>query len=426
MHTNMINKRLFWFIVLAAFVFLLKGYGIGRVISGGMGTDFRSFYTAALGFFGGGNIYDAKYLAEVAEEADISGRVFPYLYPPPLAMYMSPLTALGSAWTVRLWQLLSLALCLLILVQSINLTASLQRSTGIPRDALLSALALLLLAILPFDNNLGMGQVNVLVLTLIVCSLVQSLDRNHDFSAGFLLAAAALIKVTPVVFLVYFLINGRHRVFYGFAAGLAVLVAPSVIISGGPTQWGHFLGYLGSMSYGHTVSGVIPTSSLPNFSVAGCMARLLSRADAIALSTYLLLVLMGLALLWQHVRLIRKGNAELLILPYLIVMIVASPVAYLHHVVYAYPGVLIVAWMVFPNGNRRSCGLLAVVVGLTFIASIDFPLYYNALHLNWVILRSLNLYALLTLFFIGLFLPGAVQSGRRGERSRRSGPVIDD
>ena len=52
-------------------------------------------------------------------------------------------------------------------------------------------LAFVLFYMLPFDNNLIMGQINIIVLTFIAAALVRALVHSHDLVAGMLLAPAA-------------------------------------------------------------------------------------------------------------------------------------------------------------------------------------------------------------------------------------------
>lgn len=125
----------------------------------------------------------------------------------------------------------------------------------------------------------------------------------------------------------------------------------------------------------------------------------------------------------------RKGKGGLLVLPYLIFMIIASPLTYLHHVVLIYPGLLITAWLIMPREKRGSYVLLAVMLGLAFIASTDFPLLYNRLQINGGILSSVNLYALLILFILGLVLPktrGVTWDECKSPRSEQGAPADAD
>ena len=401
----LLRGRTCWLVALLALICLVKATDSRRIISGTMSTDFRSFYFAGLGVLGQGNIYDFEYLGTLAIRSGVTERIYPYLYPPPLAFYVSPLTKLGATGASRLWCLLSVILSVVMLMQSMRLAFTLQGAGERWKDSPLPFLALLLFLVLPFDNNLKMGQVNIIVLTCVVVSLVQALAFDHDLLAGFLLAPAVLMKVTPLFLLLFFLLNRRYRTLWGCVVGLVIFTAPTVMVSGGLQSWQHFFGFMGSMSYGKTVPGLFPAASLPNFSVAGCITRLAQSETTVTAVTSVLVLLLGVALLLQHRRLMRKGKGELLVLPYLIFMIIASPLTYLHHVVLIYPGLLITAWLIMPREKRGSYVLLALMLGLAFIASTDFPLLYNRLQINGGILSSVNLYALLILFILGLVLP---------------------
>ena len=266
-------------------------------------------------------------------------------------------------------------------------------------------LAFVLFYMLPFDNNLIMGQVNIIVLTFIAAALVRTLVHSHDLVAGMLLAPAALIKITPAFLLLFFLLDRRWRAIPGFALGLALLIFPTFLIEGGGQAWLDFFDFGSTISYGKTIPGLLPAAGLPNFSLAGCLARSIQNQTMVRVFTWVLLFALFALLVFQHVRLAGKRSRVLLLLPYLVFMTIASPLVYFHHVIYIYPGLLITVWMLVHDSSRGSVLPLALALGAGLMASIDFPTLYNAFHINAGILRSLNLYALLSLFCLGLALP---------------------
>lgn len=398
----------FFLVAAAVFVYLSKTTGANLLMGGRIMTDFRSFYFAALGFLKQGNIYDISYLQTLAIASGVSGYIYPYLYPPPLAFYLSPLTKLGATGAALLWLILSLVFTVVVMNGSIRLASKLTGIRTLQQERLLALLALLLFLALPFNNNLKMGQVNIFVSAFIVASLVQVFVYNRDVLAGFLLAPAVLVKITPLAVLLFFVMNRRYRTLYGFAAGVILSIVPTLFVSGGLKTWQHFLDFMGYMSYGKTVPGLFPAASLGNFSVAGHLARLLQGETIINSVTLVLLTLLGVGLIVQHKRMMGKDNEPSLLLSYLILMIIASPLTYLHHVIYIYPGLLITTWLVMAKGNWYSYGGLTLILGLTVVSSTDFPLLYGSLRIEWNVLRSLNLYALLFLFVLGLILPKMV------------------
>ncbi|MCD4655602.1 DUF2029 domain-containing protein [bacterium] len=396
------NKKMLILLALVVFVYLFRMAPIGGEIP----TDFLSFYFAGTGFFGEGDIYNVNYLTELAVGSGFQGKIFPYLYPPPLALCMVFLCKLGVGRAAILWMLFSVILGVLVTVESTRLSFMLHDKWMPERNYALPLLSLFLFLILPFDNNLKMGQVNILVISFISVAVVQSLVFNRDFLAGFLLAPAILIKVTPVGLLLFFAMNKRYKTLYGCVVGVIIFIAPTLAVSRGLETWKNFLDFLSNIGYGKTIPGLFSPAALYNFSVAGCIARFTTRESVVRLETLTILAILGLVLVFQHFRLRRKGIGEFLLLPYLVLMVVGSPLTYLHHVIYIYPGLLLCTWIVLRKGGRLASVLLTCLVGLTVVASIGFPLLYGRLGVESTVLKSLNLYALLCIFVLGLFVPG--------------------
>ncbi len=72
-----------------------------------------------------------------------------------------------------------------------------------------------------FDNDLGMGNINILLLAVILAGIYLAGRRQH-LLAGALIAVAASIKVTPALILVYFLYKRWWKTLPGALIGLAI------------------------------------------------------------------------------------------------------------------------------------------------------------------------------------------------------------
>jgi hypothetical protein len=151
-----------------------------------------------------------------------------YLYPPPLAQALAPVTAvLPEAAFSALWTLLLLG-CLLYLA----------------RGRLLVALAMV--AFVPVAVELGYRNVHLLLAALLVLGL-----RGRPA----LLAVGAAIKVGPGLGLLYLALRGRWReASTGLVAGFAILFISLVI---GPAAWGQFLAVVAS------TAAIAQTTPLP-------------------------------------------------------------------------------------------------------------------------------------------------------------------
>ena len=154
-----------------------------------------------------------------------NARNWPYLYPPLLAVLVSPFTTLSPRAELYAWFLTNLAIALLCFAAM----ASLARSVAKPR---LRAPLLLpgILILFPLIETLHRGQANLIMLLFIVVGL-WLLSRSHPGLAAFSWAGASAIKVTPLLIgvwiawkLIRALCNDRPNVIppLAAAAGFAV------------------------------------------------------------------------------------------------------------------------------------------------------------------------------------------------------------
>ena len=140
------------------------------------------------------------------------------------------------------------------------------------------------LSIRPILGDLTHGNINIFILLLVVGSLL-SFSRGRDILAGVLLALAIACKVTPALFVGYFLWKRAWRVLIGTAAGLLLffLFIPALFLG-----WEHNLQALHSwievMILPFVVGGVV-TPEHNNQSLPGLIARMLTTAPSF--STYL-------------------------------------------------------------------------------------------------------------------------------------------
>ena len=70
-----------------------------------------------------------------------------------------------------------------------------------------------------------MAQVNILVFTLTLISLFFWV-RAKDFLSGLWLACAVFIKLTPALFLLFFILKKKWKVLAGFLAGFRTAFVP--------------------------------------------------------------------------------------------------------------------------------------------------------------------------------------------------------
>ncbi|MEA5154547.1 glycosyltransferase 87 family protein [Raineyella sp.] len=164
--------------------------------------------------FGVQSLVDGKGIYDVLSP----GWNLAYIYPPFAAIVMLPL-ALGPEW---LWRLLWIAL--LIWAQQ-----SVLRRCGVPRGWTLGLVgAGALVAIEPLRTTLGYGQVNTLLMALVVLDLLP--DHRRRWPRGVGIGVAAAIKLFPALFGVFALFARRARMAWTSAAAFGVATLIGVIV----------------------------------------------------------------------------------------------------------------------------------------------------------------------------------------------------
>lgn len=194
----------------AAVLIFLSILGMVTVFRGALAekhrTDLVVFLKGAEAASEGKNIYDTK-----------TDRHWNYVYLPLLAVAMMPVFKLPLAVNVALWYGLSAA----ALAGVFHLTAAIftNRERGYQAAVIAS-----LLCLPSFLAALTRGQLGVttLFLALLVFWLY---DRKKDFSAGFVLAFAVILKTTPIAPLgLLFILKREWRVVAGGIAGTFVFL----------------------------------------------------------------------------------------------------------------------------------------------------------------------------------------------------------
>ena len=147
--------------------------------------------------------------------ADIVDDRFPN--PPPVMLLIAPFTHLSRGNAATAWAFCKPLFALVIFVCGLQIV----KNAG----GKLSALAVgrfLAAWLWPVLGDMQGGQTNLLMLVPLAGALLaaQHESRRSQWLAGILLALAITIKVTPVIFLPYFMFRRRRWVVWGTVAGL--------------------------------------------------------------------------------------------------------------------------------------------------------------------------------------------------------------
>jgi len=225
--------------------------------------DALSYYYAAVALKAGLDPYDAATLRVLAPEG--SPFIFPYLYPPILALLWSALTWLGPVTAHHSVMVLS------TLLAGLNMVL-LWRIIRPPRRQGTWLLAFIAFHLIcgPVISTLRIGQVNIMLGSLVFGALLAE-KRDKPLLAGFLLALSILVKITPFIFLIDLVIRGRWRSFAatcGWAVTMALLTLPWI----GLGPWLSFmtrarepLPFNPAISIKGIVSAFAGAASIPNF-----------------------------------------------------------------------------------------------------------------------------------------------------------------
>jgi hypothetical protein len=157
--------------------------------------------------------------------------VVPYTYPTFFHVVVAPYAAL-PLWLASLAWALTLSVALALGLRALHRMLA---SRGAPLPAWLSWGVPLALSLPVMITDFTLGNVNLLILAL-VCLAAAALHERRELAAGGSLAVAISLKILPVIFVPFLLIQRRVRV-AALSVGLSlvfVFALPSVVL--GPTR----------------------------------------------------------------------------------------------------------------------------------------------------------------------------------------------
>lgn len=258
-----------------------------------------------------------------ASDEPVTG--LPFTYPPFAAVVMAPLAMLPPWLVAALWAGASLGATAAVVVV-------VRRALGRPAPGwlvcLLTAGALVLE---PVWQNLLFGQVNVFLMLAVLVDLV----RPERRWSGVLVGIAAGAKLTPLVFVVMLVLIGRRA-----AAGRALLTFAGTVAIGFVAMPSSAAAYwTDRLVDPHRVG---PPELAHNQSTYGALARLLDGPPPTGL-WLAVTVPLAVAVLIVGARWWRLGDRVLGTCLGALAMLLASPISWSHHWVWALP-IAMVLW----------------------------------------------------------------------------------
>ena len=282
------------------------------------------------------------------------GLNLPFTYPPLAAIVFCPFAWLhmpAASVAITLLTLVLLVVSTVIVLTRLDVwnTSALVPGPGSLRRWWLAVVIVAPAAIWlePISSNFDFGQINVVLMTLVIADCV---PRRTPWPRGLLLGLGIALKLTPAVFLLYFLVR---RDFRSALTALTSFVAATLI--------GFVLAWSDSWEYWtHTVHHTdrIGSAALnTDQNIAGALARI-GLGEHLRFLLWVGLCLAVLALtVWAMRRVLQAGEPTLAVICVALFGLMVSPVSWSHHWVWALPAILVTAIL----GWRRRNVALALV-----------------------------------------------------------------
>ena len=381
-------------LAVAAVYLVHVGHGIGL---GCYRIDLEVYRTGARALLDGGDLY-----GQLPRLGD--GRELPFTYPPFAALAFIPLAILG--YSMANWLLTAVTIAC-VAASLWCFAASTPGAAGAWMRRLLPWALPAALLLEPVRSTLAYGQINALLMALIT---FDCLTRAPRWPRGIGVGIAAAVKLTPGVFLLFFLLRRDLR--SAARAGLSFAACTSAAFALAPHD---SLRYWTQIAYQPARIGGIAYAA--NQSILGTLARFgLSNPARAWLWLVLCLLVAALAVTGMRGAL-QTGHVTHALLLNAAAGLLISPISWSHHWVWAAPALLTCLCTTSPN--RRRPPTLAVLALPTFAIAPHWLLLSGdgrELHWAWWQQATGDSYALtalaaLTWAAIRSLLPSPIRRG---------------
>ncbi len=311
--------------------------------------DLHVYRTGGYAWLHGLPLYSPEFREYVPLETGL-----PFLYPPLAAVAFVPAHLLP--WHVAKVLLVAAGLAALVATTTVVAGRIHGRRTG--AVLLGAAVAAGWLLIEPVRQTVFLGQVNLLLMGLVV---VDCLLPRTRWPRGLLTGLAAGIKLTPLIFVLFFLVKRQYR-----AAAVAVGTFAGSILLGFALAPGDSVRFWFDAVFG--TDQQVGTAYAFNQSLNGVLHRLLPDGGSVRFVLWALLVLAFLVVAVLTARRARSVGDDVTVLLAIAVWgLLASPLSWSHHWVWVAPAAVALA---YPLGrgaaHRWWVPVLAAVLVLVF------------------------------------------------------------
>ena len=378
--------------------------------------DFPSYYLAGRAVADGRNPYDWNVLLAISRESGLKAPVSPYLYPPPFALAVAPLSVLPYDTARIAWAILSAAAALGALILSGRLAE--RWAAGMDPDAKALAIGLAVGALglaYPIFVDLKNGQANHFAVLLTLAALLLS---RRPAAAGASLAAAVQVKIVPALFLLWFGLSRRFFVLAAFLVAGGILAA-APWVAGAANAWPEFWHLAASSRAGEGMTGNSPPELAYNLGIVGNVTRILGcGSPLIPLLSASVLGLLTVLLLLRWRLLAAEGRA----LGLSVLMTLFTPFTWIHSLVLLLPGLVpascSAAAAVLARRSLRRAGLFLLLALASGLPYVNISRHLSGISAG-VISRA-NLAIVLAIFGLTLFSP----PWNLRSRSTSAGPAL--
>ncbi|OBK18552.1 glycosyltransferase 87 family protein [Mycobacterium asiaticum] len=342
----------------------------------------------------------------------------PFTYPPLSAVLFSPFAWMGMPAASVAITGLTLAMLLastVIVLTRLDVWAGSDVLSG-PAWLRRAWLAVVIVApasiwLEPISSNFAFGQINAVLMTLVIADCF---PRRTPWPRGLLLGLGIALKLTPAVFLLYFLLRRDKRA-----------AITSVVTFVGATLVGFALAWRDSLEYWthtlHHTDRIGDTALNTDQNIAGALARLgLGQHERFPLWVLACLLVLAMTI-WAMRRVLRADESPLAIICVALFGLVVSPVSWSHHWVWMLPAVLVTGVMAWRRRNVALGVVTAVGFAVMRWTPIDLlPKHHETTAAWWRQLLGMSYvwWALAVIVIAGLTVTAQLAPTRLATRER--------
>jgi alpha-1,2-mannosyltransferase len=297
----------------------------------------------------------------------VAGLNLPFTYPPLAAAVFAPFAWLSldaASATITVITFALLVVTTLIVLTRLRVW---ERFTAVPgpawrRRSFLAAaiVAPAVVYLEPLRSNFEFGQINVVLMTLVIADCV---PRRTPWPRGLLLGIAIALKLTPAVFLLYFLLRRDTRALLVSVASAVFATAIGFVVAG-RDSWEYWTETV------RDTDRIGTATYLTNQNIAGTLARLgLAETPRFVIWLVACFAVLGLTV-WAVRCVLRRDQPVLALMCVAMFGLVVSPVSWSHHWVWGLPAILVTAVLGYRYRNVAMAVISASGATLMVLAPI--------------------------------------------------------